>query len=84
MTYEKLLEEKSNLEKSAIIYKKVTEELLKGNNLKSIVEVVYKETATPGMITNDKHHLLASTGISSSQLKKFMKNLHRTYSLNKL
>ena len=44
LTYEKLLEEKGDLEKSAIIHKKLTEELLQGNNLQSIAEVVYKET----------------------------------------
>jgi PucR family transcriptional regulator, purine catabolism regulatory protein len=70
LTYEKLLEEKSNLEKSAIIHKKLTEELLQGNNLQSIAEVVYKETATPGMITDDKHNPLAYTGISSLQLNE--------------
>ena len=67
MTYEKLLEEKRNLEQSTIIYEKLTQELLKGNNLESIVEVIYKETDTPGIITDEKHHPLVYTGISSSQ-----------------
>ena len=70
LTYEKLLEEKGNLEKSAIIHKKLTEELLQGNDLKSIAEVVYKETAIPGVITDDKHNPLAYTGISSLQLNE--------------
>ena len=70
MTYEKLLEEKRNLEQSTIIYEKLTQELLKGNNLESIVEVVYKETDTPGIITDEKHHPLVYTGISSSQFNK--------------
>ena len=70
LTYEKLLEEKGNLEKSAIIHKKLTEELLQGNNLQSIAEVVYKETATPGIITDDKHNPIAYTGISSLQLNE--------------
>ena len=70
LTYEKLLEEKGNLEKSAIIHKKLTEELLQGNNLQSIAEVVYKETAIPGMITDDKHNPLAYTGISSLQVNE--------------
>ncbi|HEY4549734.1 MAG TPA: XylR N-terminal domain-containing protein [Bacillus sp. (in: firmicutes)] len=70
LTYEKLLEEKGNLEKSAIIHKKLTEELLQGNNLQSIAEVVYKETSTPGIITDDKHNPIAYTGISSLQLNE--------------
>ncbi len=70
LTYEKLLEEKGNLEKSTIIHKKLTEELLQGNNLQSIAEVVYKETATPGIITDDKHNPIAYTGISSLQLNE--------------
>lgn len=68
MTYEKLLEEKGNLEKSTIIHRKLTEELLQGNNLQSIADAVYKETATPGLITDDKHNPLACTGIPSLQL----------------
>ena len=70
LTYEKLLEEKRNLEQSAIIHKKLTEELLQGNNLESIVEVIYKETDTPGIITDDKHNPLVYTGISSLQLNE--------------
>ena len=70
MTYEKLLEEKRNLEQSTIIHEKLTEELLKGNNLESIAEVIYKETDTPGIITDEKHHPLVYTGISSSQFNK--------------
>ncbi|WP_338473002.1 XylR N-terminal domain-containing protein [Niallia sp. XMNu-256] len=65
LTYEKLLEEKSCLEKSTIIHKKLTDELLQGNDLTSIAEVVFKETDTPGMITDEKHHPLAYIGMSS-------------------
>lgn len=70
LTYEKLLEEKANLEKSTIIHKKLTEELLQGNNLSSIVEVVYKETDTPGIITDDRHNPLAYIGITPLQLNE--------------
>ena len=70
LTYEKLLEEKGNLEKSTIIHKKLTEEILQGNNLKSIAEVVYKETVTPGIIADDKHKPLAFSGLSSLQLNE--------------
>ena len=70
LTYEKLLEEKGDLEKSTIIHKKLTEELLQGNNLQSIAEVVYKETSTPGVITDDKHNPIAYTGISSLQFNE--------------
>ena len=38
--------------------------------MQSIAEVVYKETATPGMITDDKHNPLAYTGISSLQFNE--------------
>ena len=76
MTYEKLLEEKGNLEKSAIIHKKLTEELLQGNNLESIVEVIYKETDTPGIITDDKHNpTCLYRNLLAHNLIRFMKNL---------
>lgn len=75
LTYEKLLEEKSNLEKSTIIHKKLTEEILQGNNLKSIADVVFEETATIGMITDENHNLLAYNGMSSSQLNELNEEL---------
>ncbi|WP_428912224.1 XylR N-terminal domain-containing protein [Niallia sp. Krafla_26] len=82
MTYEKLLEEKRCLEKSTIIHKKLTDELLQGNDLTSIAEVVFKETDTPGMITDEKHHPLTYIGMSSLQVSRlheeFISYLMRT------
>lgn len=68
LTYEKLLEEKRNLEISTIIHKKLTDELLQGNDLTSIAQVVFQETHTPGIITDEKHRPLTSIGISNPQV----------------
>ena len=43
LTYEKLLEEKGDLEKSTIIHKKLTEELLQGNNLNPLLRLYIKK-----------------------------------------
>ena len=64
LTYEKLLEEKSNLEQTMNIHKKLTEVVLQGKDLQSITEVVYQETATPVLISDDQHHPLAFKGLS--------------------
>ena len=78
MTFEKLLEEKNNLEKSTIIHEKLTEEILQGNNLESIASVVYDLTATPGIIVNTKHQPLAYTGLSPLELNKVNEEM-KTY-----
>jgi PucR family transcriptional regulator, purine catabolism regulatory protein len=81
MTYEKLLEERDNLEISTIIHKKLTAELLQGSNLESIANVVYETTDTPGIISDINHEILASKGLSSTELydvnEEFKKRLMR-------
>ena len=62
LTYEKLLEEKSNLEKTMNVHKKLTEVVLQGKDLQTITEVVYQETATPVLISDEHHHPLAYKG----------------------
>src|SRR5699024_1605336 len=69
-TYEELLEERDNLEKSSIVHEKLTEEVLQGNNLQSIAEAVYDATATPGVIVDNNHHPLAYTGLPTSKINE--------------
>ena len=75
LTYEKLLEEKSNLEKTTNIHKKLTEVLLQGKDLQSISEVVYKEISTPVVISDDRYHPLAYKGLSPSQFNQAYEEL---------
>lgn len=75
VTYEKLWEEKSNLEKTMNIHKKLTEVVLQGKNLQSIAEVVYKETAVPVIISDARHHPLAYMGLPSSRINEVNEEL---------
>ena len=75
LTYEKLLEEKGNLEQTMNIHKKLTEVVLQGKDLQSITEVVYQETATPVLISDDQHHPLAFRGLSSSHVNRVNEEL---------
>lgn len=75
LTYEKLLEEKSNLEQTMNIHKKLTEVALQGKDLQSITEVVYQETATPVLISDVRHHPLAFRGLSSSYIDRVNEEL---------
>ncbi|WP_416825610.1 XylR N-terminal domain-containing protein [Ectobacillus polymachus] len=68
-TYEKLLEERNNLTKTNTIHTKLTEEILKGNDLESIANVVYDAISIPVLVEDMKHKLLANAGLSSSKLK---------------
>ncbi|WP_171038178.1 XylR N-terminal domain-containing protein [Aquibacillus sediminis] len=68
ITYEELLRERNNLEKNSIIHKKLTEEVLEGNNLHSIVNTVYDTLNIPGVITDANHHPLAAQGLSESSI----------------
>lgn len=63
-TYEKLLEERNNLTRAANIYSHLTEEILKGNNLQSIAEVVCEATGTPIIIDDVKFRPFAYAGLT--------------------
>lgn len=63
-TYEKLLEERNNLTKAANIYSNLTEEILKGNDLQSIADVVCETTGTPIVIDDIKFRPFAYAGMT--------------------
>lgn len=65
-TYEELLEEKNSLKKSSLIHKKLTEKVLEGNNLHSIVKTIYDTIKIPGIITDHNHNPLAYSGLSQT------------------
>ena len=81
MTYEKLLEERNNLEISTLIHEKLTKEILQGKDLESIAKVVFEATGTPGiMFSNANHTPLTYNGLSPKQFdevneefKKYLK-----------
>ncbi|RAK14968.1 putative hydrocarbon binding protein [Anoxybacillus vitaminiphilus] len=77
LTYEKLLEERNHLAFVTAIHKKLTEEVIKGNNLHSVVHQVFQSTNTPVLIENLHLHPLAYAGISSNELNEYKEELIR-------
>lgn len=67
MTYEKLLEERNNLSRTSAIHKKLTEEIINGNDLQSIADVVFETTGLPVIIENAKFRTFAHAGLSREQ-----------------
>ncbi len=70
MTYEKLLEQRNNLEVTSEIHEKLTGEILQGKDLESIAKVVFETTATPGVIADINHFPLTYNGLSEMQFKE--------------
>ena len=60
-----LLQERDHLTTANNIHKKLTEEVVKGNNLDSIIQEVYKLTKLPVVIHNSHGYPLTSAGFSS-------------------
>ncbi|WP_249872834.1 XylR N-terminal domain-containing protein [Oceanobacillus saliphilus] len=71
LTYEKLLEERNHLQNVSIIYNKLTEEILKGKDLHSIMEIVYNLTNTAILIESDELQPIAFGGIPEEELVVF-------------
>lgn len=65
LTYEKLLHERDNRATASAIHKKLTEEVIKGNNLDSIIQEVFKLTKIPIVILTNQLQPLAYAGLSS-------------------
>ncbi|AOV06210.1 XylR N-terminal domain-containing protein [Sporosarcina ureilytica] len=89
-TYEQLIEERENLKTSILIHEKLTQEILLGNNLESIANIVYAETGIPGMITDKHHQVLAYKGIPEVDLdelnrefKNYLLKTRRDFAIDK-
>ncbi len=70
LAHEKLLEEKNQLAKVMLVHKMLTEEIIKGNHLDSIVQVIYEQTENAVLIENIHHQPLAYKGIDEEWLKQ--------------
>ncbi|MGJ9459820.1 XylR N-terminal domain-containing protein [Oceanobacillus sp. CF4.6] len=77
LTYEKLLEERNNLQNVSIIYNKLTEEILKGKDLHSIMDIVYNLTNTAILIEGAELQPIAFGGISEKELGVFNQSFKR-------
>ncbi|WP_138417614.1 XylR N-terminal domain-containing protein [Aquibacillus sediminis] len=70
-TYKQLLEERNNLSKSVSIHNRLTDELINGNNLQSITDIVFQETQLPIIIKDINLSALSYSGLSEDSLEQF-------------
>lgn len=57
------------------VHKKLTEEIIKGNNLDSVVRQVFQSTNIPVLIENLHLHPMAYAGITSNELEQYKNEL---------
>jgi PucR family transcriptional regulator, purine catabolism regulatory protein len=76
-TYEKLLDERNNLSTTLSIHKKLTEELTNGNDLQSIVDIVFETTNRPIIIEDLDYTPITYAGISSTRLEEVILKIDR-------
>jgi purine catabolism regulator len=69
-TYEKLLEERNNLSTTLSIHKRLTEELISGNDLQSIVDIVFETTKRPIIIEDVEFAPVSFAGLPSSRVEE--------------
>ncbi|OZI10724.1 PucR family transcriptional regulator [Bacillaceae bacterium SAS-127] len=81
VTNEKLREEKNHLAKVMLVHKMLTEEIIKGNHLDSIAQVMYEQTEIPVLIENIHHQPLAYQGMEQERLQQ--ESIERTIRLEK-
>ncbi|WP_028782146.1 XylR N-terminal domain-containing protein [Thalassobacillus devorans] len=87
LTYEKLLEERNYLKKASVIYNQLTEEILKGKDLDTIMDFVYNLTKTAILIESPELQLIASGGVPNKDLDginhSFFNYIHNKNSMKK-
>ncbi|QGQ44820.1 XylR N-terminal domain-containing protein [Metabacillus sediminilitoris] len=69
-TYEKLLEERNNLSTTLSIHKRLSEELIRGNNLQSVVDIVFETTKHPIIIEDVEFTPISFAGLSSDRFEE--------------
>ncbi|SDN85176.1 XylR N-terminal domain-containing protein [Tenuibacillus multivorans] len=74
-TYEQLLEERNNISHTFQIHKRLTDELAKGNDLKSIADVVFEETDLPVLIEDAHFNPIASSGMTPQRVYEIQEAL---------
>lgn len=68
--YKKLLEERNNFANTFIVHQKLTRELLKRQDLESIVEIIYDLMKLPVIIEDAHFSVIAHKGFNEGQLEK--------------
>ncbi|MCM3690791.1 helix-turn-helix domain-containing protein [Neobacillus niacini] len=68
-TNEKLMLEKNNLALVSKTYNEMTNELIKGNNIDSILDILHKQNQFPIVVEDSRQHVLACKGINLEDLE---------------
>ncbi|MCM3568068.1 XylR N-terminal domain-containing protein [Neobacillus mesonae] len=63
-TNEKLIQERNNLALVSKTYNKMTNELIRGNSIDSILDILHQQNHLPIVIEDNRQHVLACKGIS--------------------
>ncbi|MCG7335783.1 XylR N-terminal domain-containing protein [Sporosarcina sp. ACRSM] len=77
-TYEQLLEERNNLARAALIHKRLSEEVMNGNNLTSIASVMFEITEIPIVIEDVNFQTIASAGVSFDEYEQMQIDFQQT------
>ncbi|MEH7177496.1 helix-turn-helix domain-containing protein [Neobacillus vireti] len=75
-TNEKLMLERNNLAFVSKTYNEMTNELIKGNNINSILDILHKQNHLPIVVEDSRQHIIACKGITiedfESSREKFL------------
>jgi purine catabolism regulator len=83
-TYAKLLIEKDNLAMVTKIHSQLTAEVIKGNTIDSILEIVYSHIKKPVVVEDIYHQVLGFKGISADGYEPLQKGFSDFLKKNKL
>lgn len=75
-TYEQLLDQRNHITKVSYIHKRLTEEIINGNDLQSIVNIVYEISEIPCMINDLNFRTLAYSGLTDADFLKLEMNFN--------
>lgn len=78
-TYEELLEERNNLTKVALIHKKLSDEVISGNDLQSIARVMFNTAKTPIIIEDINFEAIAYAGLKSDELEQISEDFQQSF-----
>ncbi|HZG74153.1 MAG TPA: XylR N-terminal domain-containing protein [Chondromyces sp.] len=76
-TYESLLEERNNLSTTLSVHKQLTEELINGSDLQSIVDTVFKITKRPILIEDTEFNPISFAGLPPGRLEEVISDFQR-------
>lgn len=75
-TYEQLLEQRNYIMKVSYVHKRLTEEIINGKDLKSIVKSVYEISENPCLINDLNFRTLAYSGLTKAEFLKLETNFN--------